>query len=1666
MATEYTAGNGLDDEARREFEKESALMNKALGMSPGDTEDNCRWAAFYLSGKLGINSVDGAIYNNRKPMAPRDYLKKMQEVWKARDISTLYDDEAKGYRAIDGEAPDALEQRYAYAMQHASNSVGNRLGTMASRAVARDRITADELEWLTDEERKEAGGINKRMDERPYDDFSPMARFIPATPEDAKAYAEKARKHGENEAERKRIEKETEPRRAELKTLAEKRRAVAAYEKKLSEQNAWQTVLAGKQLLSEEGQAIVDMAEAHKDDLVGAVGEKFRELQRKDPKEAATLAAIIHALQPSADDNTVAGDAMRAFGRMMFETPVGALKTVVNVVERQIVGGEEYQRRREAEAEWRRAFEPMQKEHDFWGNAVVGFAGTIPYMAYAALPGGTAAVALSAANDFERQIVDQGGDVSSQEFQFARIAVGFGYAAIEKAQVIHPFRSIENRAWAHLYGTMTESVMSFLKTAGHQGMRYLGELGEEGLQGAVEQGFVAWGLGKDVASAAAKGLVEEAWGAIGPFAPLMALEAGSAKAAYRRGGFNAADMARQKLILDGLKDRAATAMDAANYGKAYGAIAQTWASMGENAALRQNELMRRYGVTADEALSMDQALGKMWAAVNGDAEAERKFMGGAKVKSAAELLSEVFTDAKVESRENGSVVFSGKIGDTGNEVRFLIGKSDTVLDTEDRSQWESIVSAVNGSIDGDKSGKAAEALAGMTGGAKRMTVPEWEHLTPEARQVIAGFFGLSVRGGIKSRVQRIKVDTSAADGSTEESDIDTTAFYLVSGKIDLTQNALPQAVFHEAMHSMIGFAGQMARAGDENAQAGLSALAEAYPALSGREGLDEESIANGYRDYLTGKIPLVEVQKSAFDKFFEFVGKWLGMIDNTGERALTVANAQIAMNVFFNDVLTGNFSAIEDAGRLADVARARDARIQKERIERTEREAAAPTEAAGESARTADEKFGGAIVAAEDELVDENGETIPPDKVAEAAAQGKAIMRRSEYERRKAEGVGVGARETDEERRERIKREETVFEGTDEQGRATVKTPDGAMEIETRLAVIDRADLLTSDKEGYPQEYQDKISRDKGAGGAQIEKIGRAPNSGMLGASETSDLGAPIVWRDADGRLVVIAGNGRVLGLRAGDKKYNSTGNYDDFARRTGERYGIQVPEGMAHPTLVRVIETDLTRDQLVKFALASNRSTLQEKNDADNMRSDGLRIDADMAAKISTAPDAGLMDPRNAEFVNAFLASANGGALTGADGQLNATGVRRLRDALLGALLVRHPAANEVITILQDPRNDLGIGNVVEGVKDAAIHLVALRGREEWADYDLSDDIADALNDYIDFKRSGYSDIEDYLGQGDFLRNRPSLTAAILRELFARRNSAQRVADILNAYAKTAMLQDNTGPALFDMGVTPRETVWKLAVEKADARDAARHSVESNMPSAAEVAEAQRQYDEVVARYTNPDGTRKPGWMKAPNGKPTKLTERQWVQVRTPYFKEWFGDWEALAELPGASIEDAKGVFRALMTSNANIATADGTTLHFAAQASKAYSREAEKESSNRAAHWCAVRNIESLIVRSRFLYEEKPRNGSSDIDAYVKYGSMFTFGGERYLAKITSKRYTGRDAQNFYSVESVSVEKIADRGIHEAIGKQQSLDTDSINRIRQILDSVKPENVSKVLG
>lgn len=82
--------------------------------------------------------------------------------------------------------------------------------------------------------------------------------------------------------------------------------------------------------------------------------------------------------------------------------------------------------------------------------------------------------------------------------------------------------------------------------------------------------------------------------------------------------------------------------------------------------------------------------------------------------------------------------------------------------------------------------------------------------------------------------------------------------------------------------------------------------------------------------------------------------------------------------------------------------------------------------------------------------------------------------------------------------------------------------------------------------------------------------------------------------------------------------------------------------------------------------------------------------------------------------------------------------------------------------------------------------------------------------------------------------------------------------------------------------------------------------------PDREDVERAQREYAAVEAQYK---GTEQ--WLKAPNGKPTNLAERQWVQVRTPAFKSWFGDWEAFAAQTGGIWNDGQAMVSKVVDAN-----------------------------------------------------------------------------------------------------------------------------------------------------
>lgn len=138
--------------------------------------------------------------------------------------------------------------------------------------------------------------------------------------------------------------------------------------------------------------------------------------------------------------------------------------------------------------------------------------------------------------------------------------------------------------------------------------------------------------------------------------------------------------------------------------------------------------------------------------------------------------------------------------------------------------------------------------------------------------------------------------------------------------------------------------------------------------------------------------------------------------------------------------------------------------------------------------------------------------------------------------------------------------------------------------------------------------------------------------------------------------------------------------------------------------------------------------------------------------------------------------------------------------------------------------------------------------------------------------------------------------------DIYAKLLDAGQSEEVATANAMAWRAFAVTAPTRYEgyYGATPAEVYQKLVpqvqsqafADHQASRDAVTFHQEFAGQHGITVAEAQGQYDAVVAQHRGAES-----WLKAPNGQPTKLNERQWVQAQTPAFKEWFGGSKAVDE-------------------------------------------------------------------------------------------------------------------------------------------------------------------------
>ncbi len=448
------------------------------------------------------------------------------------------------------------------------------------------------------------------------------------------------------------------------------------------------------------------------------------------------------------------------------------------------------------------------------------------------------------------------------------------------------------------------------------------------------------------------------------------------------------------------------------------------------------------------------------------------------------------------------------------------------------------------------------------------------------------------------------------------------------------------------------------------------------------------------------------------------------------------------------------------------------------------------------------------------------------------------------------------------------------------------KTPEiNGAEVSGEWAIMDAGKLLASTDEGYDDRLQPR-NRARQASKEQTNEIALNLDPARLNDSETTDLGAPIV----DARGMVISGNGRTIAIRQayGSERAERGDAYREFVYNRAKELGIDIPDGVKNPVLVRRVD-NTGEMSMEEFAARSNKSQVAGMSVAEQAIADSRRIlEADLLDIFF--PDAGgnVLAASNADFYNAFLNLVGGGeAYRNRDGSVRQNLSPRIRAAVLAAML--NPERRETVERLLD--NPEGYNALINGLMQSAANLAELANKPE---YDLSGELSQAVELFVETRDKGQT-VDEFAAQTDMFRDAPSAETMFLMRLFEENaKSSGGISGVLRQYAAECKKIDTTTQSLFG-----EENPTKLEkLEEAYrhyAADLSNEAGNGNLrwrdtgePAAEEISEAQKQYEEVKSKYM---GT--PLWMKAPNGKRTNLTEEQWVRVRTPNFKKWFGDWE-----------------------------------------------------------------------------------------------------------------------------------------------------------------------------
>ncbi len=212
-------------------------------------------------------------------------------------------------------------------------------------------------------------------------------------------------------------------------------------------------------------------------------------------------------------------------------------------------------------------------------------------------------------------------------------------------------------------------------------------------------------------------------------------------------------------------------------------------------------------------------------------------------------------------------------------------------------------------------------------------------------------------------------------------------------------------------------------------------------------------------------------------------------------------------------------------------------------------------------------------------------------------------------------------------------------------------------------------------------------------------------------------------------------------------------------------------------------------------------------------------------------------------------------------------------------------------------------------------------------------------------------------------------------------------------------------------------------------------------------------------------DAQRNGTYLKAPNGKPTNLTPKQWVQARTMAFKRWFGDW--ILPTMETPIHKSKGTF-------ANLAEAEkwakenlqgkkeknrytGEEISIGKNSIKEMLDPKFSKAINEQVHISALQSVLDFI-KTGVPAEIHPDTHGRDFNVMRLYNAI-EIEGKVYRVKSTVRKV--KEGDKYYTYEIQEMELLEDT--HNALGLPNANDRGRLNSNNSITAAKLLKGVKK---